>query len=549
MALSTIGIVLAQSHSDVAPETISDFGNVLTPETRTKIAAILHDSNTLTRDQSFVFAVAVDRVPGSMATPERVHAYADAQMGGLGSASILNHILFVMWVSPVKSVFWISYDREIAGRSSLFLYQRRLQRIINEVHSKLDDHDTDGAVLAGTELLATELTGVSFGQAQPLPHGSHFWQWLFLGSGSLIALLALVSYRHRRANKAGRKTISAGTIIQPLYFLSCIGFWAFAFIAHSVYGRDFKDLITNWFVALPPPTGDPVLNFIIYAIFVVAGICLIWGIIVVGLYLAGIALALAFFLALFVEPLIALSKVSLTGAILAGIIGSLPVVWLVRKYRVQITSVFWRVAEPVYGIFFDWWLTPILMRGKEKKIMDDVLEKRERYEAIVSKIQSECPGEVGDISISLGYKVWISSALERFIARQKGKNFAEQIRLLTLAKQYYSEYAAALEAKDTFTRVQRGDTSKERDEEAELRGLGRQKQKLTLQREIADLQEQKPPRPAPSTGSPQERIVAALRHLKEEKQRKRGDCNGDPECEAEVERVYEDARMRIMEGR
>jgi hypothetical protein len=66
IALCTIGATFAQAPF-VLPDTITDLGSVLTPETRTKIATILRESNASTVSRQFFgLGVVVDRVPESI---------------------------------------------------------------------------------------------------------------------------------------------------------------------------------------------------------------------------------------------------------------------------------------------------------------------------------------------------------------------------------------------------------------------------------------------------------------------------------------------------
>ena len=247
---------------------------------------------------------------------------------------------------------------------------------------------------------------------------------------------------------------------------------------------------------------------------------------------------------------------------------------LIACLFVGIGAVLWIVGKAMEG-------PPEVWRAvaKEKRIMDDVHEKQEQYETIVARIQKECPDQVGDLSLSIGYKTWIAMAIERFNTRQKGKNFAEQIKLLGLAKQYYTEYANALEAKDTLSRLIRGDFSKEKDEEAEIRELDRNKRKKVLHREIAEVDKDEDseirqlerekkklalqreidalknapvaPKPTPSMDrrSRQEKLLADLDRIDQEERCSLAKCGGDERRQAEIRLIYDDERMRIKEGR
>jgi hypothetical protein len=506
IALCTIGAAFAQAPF-VLPDTITDLGGALTPETRTKIATILRESNALTVSRQFFgFGVVVDRVPDSVITGNRLRDYADLQREDLGRDDHRQHVLFVVWISPQHWSFQISYDPVIPERSRLS--RNEISRIVNEIQSRFRAKGPNEAVLAGTMLLAADLSGVNFGDPPSEAHGGKLWTETLLSAVVFGLILALISVRHRRAKAAGQKAISMGKILAALYYMTCLVFWGLFLSAPFRFGREFTDVFRSWIRDLPPPTADPVLNFLIYAVFVIIGICLVPGIIGVGLYLIGITLALAFFFGLFVQPLIALARVSITGAIVAGIIGVLPVVWLFRKYRVPIARAFWRIAEPVYGIFFDWWLTPLLRRRKEQRMVDDLNKKRRQCELIVVQLQSQDPDAVADLGqMSLSSDTWLERVIERFHDRDRQKSMVERTRLITLAKQYFSEYRAMLEAQDELSlagqdaRIRRMRREKEElalrndidglREDAvgrnELRALDREKEKLTKQHEIDQL--------------------------------------------------------------
>jgi hypothetical protein len=329
-------------------------------------------------------------------------------------------------------------------------------------------------------LLAADLSGMNFGAPPSVPHGGRLWTQALISVVFLSLVLVLVSARHRAAKAAGRKALSVGKVLGALYYAAALVFWGLFISAPFRFGREFTDVFTSWLRDLPPPTTDPVLNFLIYAFFIIIGICLVPGIIGVGLYLIGIALALAFFFGLFVQPLMALSRMSITGAIVAGIVGLLPILWLLRKYRIPIGRGFWRIAEPVYGIFFDWWLTPVLRRRKEKRMVDDLNKKRSEVEAVVLRLQREYPQAVPEFGGgSLTYDTWLERVIERFHDRDRQKSIAERTRLIDLATRYFTEYRAMIDAHDELTLA---------DQDAAIRRLERLKKQLALQNDIADLQ-------------------------------------------------------------
>jgi hypothetical protein len=214
--------------------------------------------------------------------------------------------------------------------------------------------------------------------------------------------------------------------------------------------------------------------------------------------------------------------------------------------------------------------------AQEKGIMDNVHEKERQYKAIVAKIQKDCPEDVGDLSLSIGYQTWIAMAIQRFTIRQKEKNVAEQIKLLTLAKQYYNEYAEALKAKDAFERVRRGDFTREQDEEAEIRNRDRAKRKvtldfettniktdheeeaeirrlerenrrLTLQQQNAELKAKSAPRPSPPP-APHLSKIERVAQVKERAARNRQKYRDDPEILSIIDRQCDDEIGKILEG-
>jgi hypothetical protein len=182
-------------------------------------------------------------------------------------------------------------------------------------------------------------------------------------------------------------------------------------------------------------------------------------------------------------PLISLAHVSVGGAIVAGIAGSLPIAWLVRKYRSPLARICLRVLEPAYGMFFDWWLTPLLKRRKEKRIMDELRNKRSQCEAVVLRLRADYPEAVVDMELSTDSDTWLERMIERFHDRDRQKSIEERTKLIATARRYFSEYRAMLDAQDELSLAGR---------DAGIRRLKRQKEELELQHDIADLQELRP---------------------------------------------------------
>ena len=297
------------------------------------------------------------------------------------------------------------------------------------------------------------------------------------------------------ARRAGQTT-NEWPFVGTLYGLTSIGaLGVYLYVSflddrsgHRALGVIWREIVQT------PLTGDPVLNFIIWALAVAVAVALIPGMIGAGFYLIAVLLGLVFFVGLVVAPLIALAKMSLVGAIVAGILVVLPLIWLFRKYRDALARVVWKVFEPAYGILFDWWLTPRLRRRKEQRLMDDVRNKQSKTrEALNKLVPPEVPADVPLAPLSTD-ESWLARIAERVRLRGQQINNQEKIKIAGQAKQYFAEtrgaideYRGVLEASDELERVQRGDSRTEKDEEAEIRRLDRQKRTVSLTQEIKDL--------------------------------------------------------------
>jgi hypothetical protein len=301
---------------------------------------------------------------------------------------------------------------------------------------------------------------------------------------------------------------------------------------------------------------DPVLKAIIGIVLGAVALVLVPGFIGTGIWLGiftlGVTLTLMLLWAL-LTGLFALAKISVTGAVVAAAISACLVYVGFRLFRKYAWPYVWKfigpVAEAIYGMFFDWWLTPILKRRKEERIMDDVRKTRGRYEEAVSKLRSEVP-EIADIPISIAPETWLANVAERFRQRQTTKTFAAQTEMLAQVKQFFGEWRAALDAEDELKRAK--PTYLEKDEEADLRRMEREKRKLTLEREIGELRkgpEEPAKRKAVDSRSPEQRAFDEMEVWKKELGEAIARCNGDRECIAEAERIFEPRRQRILEGR
>ena len=238
----------------------------------------------------------------------------------------------------------------------------------------------------------------------------------------------------------------------------------------TAFGRG---LVKSWSVA--GFTGDPVGTFLIHTALVIVGLLLLPGVIGSVLYLLATLLALAF-VAFGISLLAELARVSAIGAMVAFIIGAVPFIWFVRSHRTGISKTFWRVAEPVYAIFFDWWLTPLVRRRKDERMMDDIENKRRQCELIVVKLQEQDPHALGDLGkVALHSDTLLERVIERFHDRDRQKSVAERTKLIGLARQYFNEYKAMLDAKDELSLAT---------QDARIRHLKRDKEETELKRDL-----------------------------------------------------------------
>jgi hypothetical protein len=162
-------------------------------------------------------------------------------------------------------------------------------------------------------------------------------------------------------------------IIQALYWLACVGGWVY-FIPGSGNPDPGRKLTaaSNWLDSL---TDDPALKFILQTIGVIVWIALIPGIVVIGI---GLLIAIG---VLGTAAAVVLSWLTIvcqlwiwspTGKVLAVIVALLGLylfarlgAWFAKKYELK--KSLWRICGPaltaIYAIFFDWWLTPLVMRS------------------------------------------------------------------------------------------------------------------------------------------------------------------------------------------
>jgi hypothetical protein len=357
------------------------------------------------------------------------------------------------------------------------------------------------------------------------------------------------------------------------YYVLCtslwLGYFAVVFL-NAVHIIHVTDADVKGFTRIWDGITDPVLKAIVMVLLGVIALILIPGFIVVGLWLLGMTLAVSLTLGVLsalVAGIIALARISVTGAIVAATLsGGLGYLLfrLVRKYAwPPLRRLIRPAVDVIYGIFFDWWLTPLLLRRKEYRRMDDLRKKREQSDEVIAKLQRPevvktqlpAPSTIAPSADDNFITRWV----ERFRLRGHQKTNEEKIKIIAQQKKAYAEtrgaideYRGVLESLDELERVERGDTRIEKDEEAGIRGLDRKKRKLSLEREIRDLEKEPEepqkiqPKPVDNR-TPEQKKIAKLAKCREEKAEAIAACNGDQERMEEMERIFEDRRMRIME--
>lgn len=340
-------------------------------------------------------------------------------------------------------------------------------------------------------------------------------------------------------------------LLRAFYWTFCVGCWALLLL-----GR--WPAIVRYFLSVVSSKTDPVLSWLIFIGGLLTALCLLPGVFAVSLFFAAIA-AGVLVVVVYLIVIVKLSAMSPTGFVLAAILAIVPPFLGVRlwlryvRLRLKIKRLLQRVTDAVFGIFFEWWLTPILLRRKEKRIMDDVKQKRERYEEAVMKLRRECP-QIADIPISIAPETWLANVAERFRQRQMEKTFQAQTRMLEQVKMFFSEFRAALDAQDNLGRA-RGEFA-EKDAEAKLRAQEREIRKLTftlqgdkLQDEIDQhkekIERRKNPAPQPQMPSKMERIA----QMKQARARDHEAFAGDRDLQGMSDREWDDRIFRVMEGR
>jgi hypothetical protein len=112
-------------------------------------------------------------------------------------------------------------------------------------------------------------------------------------------------------------------------------------------------------------------------------------------------------------------------------------------------------------------------------MMDDIENKRRQCELIVVKLQAQDPHALGDLGkVASHSDTWLERVIERFHDRDRQKSVAERTKLIGVARQYFSEYKAMLDAKDELSLAP---------QDARIRHLKRDKEETELERDLDNL--------------------------------------------------------------
>jgi hypothetical protein len=149
----------------------------------------------------------------------------------------------------------------------------------------------------------------------------------------------------------------AAKALAALYWWTCIAFWAACFVEiflhRSAPDQGVLKVLGIWAGALLfawHPTGDAVLNFLLDAVLCVIALALVPGIFVVGFYLV-IACILMAMIGLLVSGLVALWKVSLTGAIISTAVCVVLITLLARRLPAKLGDALRPVGNALFGVF------------------------------------------------------------------------------------------------------------------------------------------------------------------------------------------------------
>jgi hypothetical protein len=339
------------------------------------------------------------------------------------------------------------------------------------------------------------------------------------------------------------------------YWFICVALYmAYVGLALAKKSEYIMLIISTW--ASSFARDDVVLRWIVFALIWVIVLVLIPGFLAVSLgALAVIAalMAINFYYGWLIPKIAAVSS---TGFVIAAILAVSPPVVLMRnlvqRYGRLGNRIFGTFGMAVYGIFFDWWLTPLIRRRKGRQVMDDFRKKSERSEQAVAKLTGT---DITDLTSSAPRPddTWIERLIYRFHIHGQQKNYEAQTKMAAAARQCHAEtrgaideFRGVLNASDDLERVRRGDIVKEKDEEAEIRGLERTERKLTIEKKITDLKKgPEQPSPAPKRESMGDRLARSY----EEEEREKAKYSNNPKIQEDLRLHYEDERMKIKEGR
>jgi hypothetical protein len=215
-------------------------------------------------------------------------------------------------------------------------------------------------------------------------------------------------------------------------------------------------------------------------------------------------------------------------------------------------------------------------KGKENEgqpTMDNANKTQTAFERTMAEIRRRYPEAVDIFGSFPTSGNWVDSVIAQIGYKFREKELEGLLKLVRQAEQLWAasagsmnQKAAAYEAHDNlrwaeqrFTSGQSAkDKKKEKDDEAELRRLQRERQQLEEQVKIAELkakktqyekkdeQIRKPPI-SPDPKSREQKKAEAIRACKEEWEQERLKCKGDDDCIQRIDSIYGDRLSRIME--
>ena len=218
-----------------------------------------------------------------------------------------------------------------------------------------------------------------------------------------------------------------------LYWWACVGVWVgYFYLSYMLGGPDralnaVAGVISHSWAS----TNDPVLNILVGLLSSVVALILVPGFLVIGFYLivAVLALALAVYL---VEGLIWLAD-------------SVQREPLSRHHRrascfldhevdlAACQAVSGRIAEALFGVFFDWWVHPLWLQWKGKRLMGKSQAKKAELVREYQNLQIQFP-EIAGIPLAGSYDGWAAQVYQRFQGRQIEKTYAQQAKTVEAQK-------------------------------------------------------------------------------------------------------------------